>query len=404
MARPKPLDGLAAGFTKENAALKARKFLEDELPKLEYPEGQFNGRGVVIVAGGPRYSICAWICLRALRHVGCTLPVEMWYLGPGEYNAAFDQLCQTLGAVHVDARKVQELHPHGHLAGWELKPYAITWSRFDEVLLLDADNIPVIDPTFLFETEQYLRDGSIFWPDYRITRPTNEEWQVYGRPYQPGHQLETGQAVVDKARAWAALQLANWYSERSQFFYRFVLGDTGIFYHAWPMTATPYAIPSRLIHTLPGTMCQHDFQGRRLFQHRNFQKWQLELDFNKPRGDDFHLQAECFRWIEELSREWSPAGQTLPTEADKAAVLAACHKWRYTRVGYDARDVTLRADGTFAAGGAACERFWTVRDGRLKIACTDGRLTMDLEPDGAGGWRGKWLINEGMPATLRPAS
>ena len=45
----------------------------------------------------------------------------------------------------------------------------------------------------------------------------------------------------------------------------------------------------------------------------------------------------------------------------------------------------FRGDGTFAAGGAGCERYWTIRDGRLLIAGDDGRLTMDLSAD--GGWR-----------------
>ena len=48
----------------------------------------------------------------------------------------------------------------------------------------------------------------------------------------------------------------------------------------------------------------------------------------------------------------------------------------------------FRGDGTFAAGGAGCERYWTIRDGRLLIAGDDGRLTMDLAPTADGGWEG----------------
>jgi hypothetical protein len=32
----------------------------------------------------------------------------------------------------------------------------------------------------------------------------------------------------------------------------------------------------------------------------------------------------------------------------------------------------FRGDGTFAEGGAGCERYWTIRDGRLLIAGTMG--------------------------------
>lgn len=391
-------------LTVDNAAFLARQWILEELPKLTYPEDQFSGRGIVICGGaGTKYAACTWVCLRALRHVGCTLPIEIWHLGGREYNPAFDSLCQQFGAVHVDASQVKLAYPHAHLAGWELKPYAITWSRFAEVLLLDADNVPVVDPEFLFDTLQYQQAGAIFWPDYAARRykPSESVWKVFGVPYDGRTEFETGQVLVDKRRGWQALQLANWYSERSPFYFRFVLGDTGIFKHAWGVSETQHYVIPKGIHSLNGCMCQHAPDGRRIFQHRNFRKWQLESDAN-VRRPGFLMEDECQRWVVELGREWSPAAQTLPAAQDKADVDAAAHEWVYTRVGHDQRRIVLRGDGTFAKNGAACERYWTVRDGRLKIAASDGRLTMDLEPDGAGGWRGKWLIYEGMPATLTP--
>jgi hypothetical protein len=58
----------------------------------------------------------------------------------------------------------------------------------------------------------------------------------------------------------------------------------------------------------------------------------------------------------------------------------------YHGVGYDQRPMAFRGDATFAAGGAGCERYWTIRDGRLMIAGDDGRLTMDLTPIADDGW------------------
>ena len=49
---------------------------------------------------------------------------------------------------------------------------------------------------------------------------------------------------------------------------------------------------------------------------------------------------------------------------------------RYHRVGCDRRPMVFRGEGTFAAGNAGCERYWTMLDGRLLIAGDDGRLTM----------------------------
>lgn len=69
-------------------------------------------------------------------------------------------------------------------------------------------------------------------------------------------------------------------------------------------------------------------------------------------------------------------------------------------MGYDHRSLVFRADGTFAAGGAGCERYWTIRDGRLMIAGDDGRLTMDLTATADGGWEGRWLVFEKMPIRM----
>jgi len=102
----------------------------------------------------------------------------------------------------------------------------------------------------------------------------------------------------------------------------------------------------------------------------------------------------CLRLVAELKAKWSPAAQTLPSEADRGAI-AAMDGWafEYHRIGYDQRPMVFRGDGTFAQGAAACERYWTIRD---------GRLTMDLRARPDGGWEGRWLVHEKMPILLEP--
>ena len=68
-------------------------------------------------------------------------------------------------------------------------------------------------------------------------------------------------------------------------------------------------------------------------------------------------------------------------------------------MGYDHRPMVFRGDGTFAVGGAGCERYWMIRDGRLLIAGDDGRLT-DLALGADGGWAGRWLVHEKMGIRL----
>lgn len=77
-------------------------------------------------------------------------------------------------------------------------------------------------------------------------------------------------------------------------------------------------------------------------------------------------------------------------------------RFEYHRVGYDHRPMVLRGDRTFPAGGAGCERYWTIRDRRLMIAGDDGRFTMDLAPMADDGWEGAWLLHEKMGILLEP--
>jgi hypothetical protein len=389
-------------LTVETAADHVEAFVRQELPALTYPAERFHGRGVVMAAGGPKFQICAWVAIRMLRTVGCQLPIEVWYLGAGEYNAGWAELVKPYDVMCVDAHEARKQYPHARLFGWELKPYAIQHSRFREVLFLDADNVPVRDPSFLFETPQFQQHGTIFWPDFGRLSRDRLAWRVFGNiPYRDEPEVESGQIVIDKARCWRALELCHWYMQNSNnFYFRHVHGDKEVFHLAWRKLGMDYAMPSRGIDPLPGVMCQHDFDGRRLFQHRNMRKWSF---YHNPPTPGFQYENDCLQTLAELKAKWSPAAQTLPSEADQAAVAAMDGRaFEYHRVGYDHRPMVFRGDGTFATGGAGCERYWTVRDGRLLIAGDDGRLTMDLAPTPDGGWEGRWLVHEKMAARMEP--
>ncbi|MFO1500612.1 MAG: glycosyltransferase family 9 protein [Verrucomicrobiota bacterium] len=93
---------------------------------------------------------CAWVCVHMLREVGCQLPVQLWHEGAAEMDERMIRLMERLGVECVDASQFQSRHPRRMGGGWELKSYAILHSRFEEVLFLDADNVPVRDPTYLF--------------------------------------------------------------------------------------------------------------------------------------------------------------------------------------------------------------------------------------------------------------
>ena len=190
------------------------------------------------------------------------------------------------------------------LHGWELKPYAILHSPFSEVLFLDADNVPVVNPEFLFDTPQFQTSGAIFWPDYGHAKQEKAMavWRSCGlrRPKEP--EFESGQIVLDKKRCWAALCLCLWFNENSDFYYQHLHGDKETFRLAFRKLKQPYSLVPKQIHALAGTMCQHDFHGRRIFQHRNTDKWDLFL--HNQRVEDFWFENECRDYLAQLRRDW----------------------------------------------------------------------------------------------------
>jgi hypothetical protein len=267
-----------------------------------YP-GTFDGRGIVICGGGSKYLPAAWVCIRMLRRLGCSLPIQLWHLGPRELDARMRILLRPLNVESVDACKLRKKYPVRILRGWELKPYAILHSPFREVLLLDADNVPVANPQSLFDTPQFRATGAIFWPDYRgprFNRKTLAIWRSCGvrQPREP--EFETGQILVDKQRCWHALCLALWFNGHSDFYYRYILGDKETFHLAFRKLHKSYSLVPTPIHPLEAAMCQHDFQGRRLFQHRNLDKWSLLRPGRRIPG--FWFENECRGYLAQLKR------------------------------------------------------------------------------------------------------
>jgi len=373
-----------------------------------FPEDRFAGRGIVICAGGARLFTCAWVAIALLRrHLACTLPIEVWHLGPEEMGPPMRGLLEELDAQPVDAFEVAKRHQVERLGGWELKPYAVMHSRFREVLLLDADNVPVRDPSFLFDRPEFRDTGALFWPDIVRLSPDNEIWAISGLSYRDMWSVESGQMVLDKSRCWRALSLSHWINQHSHVFYQFLHGDKDTFLIAWLMLAQPYQFIRHSPKLLEATLCQRDPEGAVLFQHRNGAKW--ILDGNNPRIDGFRLEGECRALLRELARLWDGRVFNPPPRSDEArrleADLARSREFRLVRVSSDERKVELLADHRIRPG-RQYEHYWYAGDGpdgpELRIE-RNGLRSCALRLSEDGTWRGRYLQPPGMPVELVPA-
>ncbi|KAF4027962.1 putative Mannosyltransferase [Phytophthora infestans] len=175
------------------------------------------------------------------------------------------------------------------------KIHAIYYSSFDRVLFLDADNVPVRDPSFLFTSPEFVKTGAIFWPDFWHPDSTifglDENsllWELMDMPFVDMFEQESGQLVVDRRRHAAPLALVRFYAlHRPNLFssLRLLWGDKDLFRLAWLKLEIPFTMiqtPPAMAGIIYGfllrsdfcglTMVQHDADGGILFMHRNQHK------------------------------------------------------------------------------------------------------------------------------------
>ncbi|KAG2486139.1 hypothetical protein HYH03_015232 [Edaphochlamys debaryana] len=181
---------------------------------------QAGGRGILISAGGPRYTAGLLVTLHVLRHhFDCWLPVEVAWQGQSEMDAftwaAIEERFGPVRGFNVRAEKhpVEGLHgPVFDATSYSGKVYALVHSRFKEVLMLDADATPLMDPTALFEEPRFREYGSLFWPDAWTDAASPRIFRVYGVDEKPARAVlrmgmgtgrrdtESGQLLIDRSR------------------------------------------------------------------------------------------------------------------------------------------------------------------------------------------------------------
>jgi len=317
------------------------------------------------------------------------------------------RLVEPLGVRCIDALAMPRDRSMRRAGGYQLKAFASLYSSFEEVLLLDADNVPVVNPKFLFQTPQYRESHAIFWPDYGHLASDREIWRLTGITYRHEWEFESGQFLVDKRHCWPAMELAFWMNQHSEFWYRHIHGDKDTFHMAWRKLGLEYAMPQTPCYSLECTMCQHDFDGRRIFQHRNFDKWTLDDPNTRYAGfidEDLclaHVEHLKNLWIDRPKRDFDAAQASASV---KAIAQELCQRdWLYQRVGFDQRNMSFSLDGRIAYGTSVDERGWNIEERHtgpaLGIYGKSG-LTCLLVQKSTTFWRGRCNTGGGVPIEL----
>lgn len=153
---------------------RSHSFVTENLPE-SFPEGTFSGNGIVYVGGG-KFNWLVLLSIKTLRYLGSELPVEVIIPQADEYELDLcGRVFPALGAKcillpHILGKEVIE---NFKFSGYQYKALALLVSSFENVLLLDSDNVPAVKPDYLFDSEPYVSKGLICWPDFwkRATSP-----------------------------------------------------------------------------------------------------------------------------------------------------------------------------------------------------------------------------------------
>lgn len=284
-------------------------------------------RGIVVVGGG-KFLVSAYVTIRVIRQVGCTLPIELWHL-EGEITDRARAALVELGVECVNASNHREAQRfrflRGHRwEGWQLKAFALAYSSFAEVLQLDADCYPVRNPEFVFEWKPYRQWGAAFWPDipkHADMRPAHC-WKIFGVEPLADLPTESGQMLVNKELCWREVWLSLYYNSHADFVYHIIYGDKDTYPIAWQQLGRKYArmSPAPLVDDV--ALRQRDHNGETLFIHRVHDKFRLpETRFaNTPQHNDkpkfcrqFPLEQFCHEALTDAAK-LVDAGTLEPTK------------------------------------------------------------------------------------------
>jgi len=254
------------------------QLIESGVQVTKEHKGGKKTRGLVFTGGNKDTTARLITLLRILRTVhGCTLPAEVFLYPEEMTDPAERELIESMDAKLVPVEQLKK--DHGSWKDYQIKGLAMVQSSFDEILYLDSDNIPLRDPSYLFDSKRYNAPGSgraVFWPDLSKDHVDNAIWRFVGDPCTLDHwTFESGQILIDKTGNdglnLAALYIAAYMQEKDHqdFYFKMCGGDKDTYRWAFRILDIPFTVSPRWATTL-GSLNEEDnnrFCGHTILQY-----------------------------------------------------------------------------------------------------------------------------------------
>ena len=259
-------------------------FLPQSFISTHFGNVSSESRGIVIPSGVAtfRYACHLVSCLREVLH--STVPIQIVYAGDTDLPSSYREIIVSL-APEVETLDILTVFNDNNLAfwksGWAIKPFAILASKFQHVLLLDADAVFLQPPETIFEShEGYHETGTLLFHDRLLWKGHFQDrhkwWREQMKHRQPSDTLlkslvytedyaeegDSGVVVMDKGRLPVLLGLLhtcwqNTLSVREKWTYRLTYGDKESWWFGFELTGAPYSFEAHY-GSIVGSTVHHE--------------------------------------------------------------------------------------------------------------------------------------------------
>jgi len=218
-----------------------------------------NGKGIVICVPN-RYFHLVRNSIDTFRNVlNTTLPIEIFYNNDEDLSMENRKILMKYNNIYISDISKYFNNDITKIRRWAIKPFAILASRFEEVILIDADAFYIKDPSELFNDSGYIEKGSLFFKDrtlkytskrYKFLKsfiinplPETKELDIWNK--KSNHGIESSTIVIHKTKALLGLLNVCKLNEqkiRDEVVYKFVYGDKETFWIGFEMSRQSYSI------------------------------------------------------------------------------------------------------------------------------------------------------------------
>lgn len=229
--------------------------------------------GIVIPAGDSTIRYAAHLILSIRSALSSTLPIQIVYAGDVDLSLANRELLvkmtegysprtiEFLDITTIFDGPLLNFTNSKKSGGWATKPFAALGSRFEKVIVLDADAVFLQPPEVLLNHTSFQRSGALlfhdrllwqhrfqdrheWWRDQiRRPSPTLEKSLVWKEDY--AEECDSGVVVLDKSRVDVLMGLLhtcwqNSYEVREQITYSITYGDKETWWMGLEMAGSGY--------------------------------------------------------------------------------------------------------------------------------------------------------------------